>query len=173
MNEVLEAIKSRRSIRSFSDRPVEKEVLDEIMKAASYAPSGMGLQSPKIVVLRDKETIEKLQTMNGAVFGRPDERTFYGAPVVAVVFADPEMSTCVEDGSLTIGMMMLAAHALGVASCWIHRAKEEFETEEGRALKKKWGIDERYIGVGHCILGYAEGDAPKAKPRKEDYIIYA
>lgn len=173
MNEVLEAIKKRRCVRSFSDRPVEKEVLDEILRTATYAPSGMGFQSPKIVVLQDAETIAKLQVMNGAVMGMPEEQTFYGAPVVAVVFADPEISTCVEDGSLTIGTMMLAAHAMGVASCWVHRAKEEFETEEGRALKKKWGIDERYIGVGHCILGYAAGDMPEAAPRKEDYIIYA
>ena len=88
-----------------------------------------------------------------------------------VVLTDPEVSTCVEDGALVIGNLMLAAHSLGVASCWIHRAREEFDSPEGKALLKKWGVDERYIGVGHCILGYAASEAPAPKPRKKDYVI--
>ena len=88
-----------------------------------------------------------------------------------VVLTDPEVSTCVEDGALVIGNLMLAAHSLGVASCWIHRAREEFDSPEGKALLKKWGVDERYIGVGHCILGYAANEAPAPKPRKKDYVI--
>ena len=89
-----------------------------------------------------------------------------------VVLTDPERYTCVEDGALVMGNLMLAAHSLGVASCWIHRAHEEFDSPEGKALLKKWGVDERYIGVGHCILGYAASEAPAPKPRKNDYVIY-
>lgn len=88
-----------------------------------------------------------------------------------VVLTDPERDTCVEDGSLVMGNLMLAAHSLGVASCWIHRARQEFDSPEGKALLKKWGVDERYIGVGHCILGYAASEAPAPKPRKKDYVI--
>lgn len=171
MNQVIEAIKNRRSVRSFTERQIEADVLEQILEAATYAPSGMGFQSPKIVVLQDQEMIHVLQRLNGETMGKPEEKVFYGAPTVAVVFADTEISTCVEDGSLVIGTMMLAADALGVSSCWIHRAKEEFESEEGRRLKESWGIGEKYVGVGHCILGYADGEKTEAKPRKEDYII--
>ena len=89
-----------------------------------------------------------------------------------VVLTDPAVSTCAEAGALVIGNLMLAAHSLGVASCWIHRARQEFDSPEGKALLKKWGVDERYIGVGHCILGYAANEAPAPKPRKKDYVIY-
>ena len=88
------------------------------------------------------------------------------------MLTDPNVHTCVEDGALVLGNLMLAAHSLGVASCWIHRAREEFDSPEGKALLKKWGVDERYIGVGHCILGYAANEAPAPKPRKNDYVIY-
>ena len=110
--------------------------------------------------------------MNAAALGNPDAHPFYGAPVVCVVLADPERYTCVEDASLVMGNLMLAAHSLGVASCWIHRAREEFDSPAGKALLQKWGVDERCIGVGHCILGYAAGDPPAPKPRKEDFILY-
>ena len=171
-NEVLQNIRTRRSCRAYTAQPVEPEKLKAILEAGTWAASGHGWQAAKIVVLQDAAEIAELERMNAAVLGNPDGHPFYGAPVVCVVLTDPEVSTCVEDGALVIGNLMLAAHSLGVASCWIHRAREEFDSPEGKALLKKWGVDERYIGVGHCILGYAANEAPAPKPRKNDYVIY-
>ena len=162
-NEVLQNIRTRRSCRAYTAQPVEPEKLKAIVEAGTWAASGMGRQAPKIVVLTDPAEI--------AVRGNPAAHPVYGAPVVCVVLTEPEGSTCVEDGALVIGNLMLAAHSLGVASCWIHRARQEFDSPEGKALLKKWGVDERYIGVGHCILGYAASEAPAPKPRKKDYVI--
>ena len=131
----------------------------------------MGRQSPKIVVLQNPEDIAALERMNAAVLGNPDAHPFYGAPTVCVVLAEAGAFTNVEDGSLVIGNLMLAAWSLGVGSCWIHRAKEEFASPEGKALLKKWGVEGDYIGVGHCILGYPTGEYRPAKPRKNDYIL--
>ena len=145
--------------------------LEQILEAGVFAPTGMGMQSPKIVVVQDKETIEELSKMNAKIMGVTSD-PFYGAPTVLIVLADKNRSTYLEDGSLVMGNLMNAAHAVGVASCWIHRAKEEFESEEGKALLKKWGIEGDYAGIGHCILGYAaEGGEAPAKPRKEDYVV--
>ena len=173
MNEVIQCLLTRRSVRSYLPKQVEEEKLQEILLAGTYAASGMGRQSAKIVVLQDAAEIAELERMNAAVLGNPDGHPFYGAPVVCVVLTDPERYTCVEDGSLVMGNLMLAAHSLGVASCWIHRARQEFDSPEGKALLKKWGVDERYIGVGHCILGYAAAEPAPAKPRKADYIVRA
>ena len=171
-NEVLQAIQTRRSCRAYTAQPVEPEKLRAIAEAGTWAASGMGRQAAKIIVLTDPAEIAELERMNAAVLGNPDTHPFYGAPAVCVVLTDPEVHTCVEDGALVMGSLMLAAHSLGIASCWIHRAREEFDSPEGKALLKKWGVDERYIGVGHCILGYAADKAPAPKPRKNDYIIY-
>ncbi len=170
-NEVLNCLESRRSVRKYLPKQVDEATLDAILRAGTYAATGMGRQAPKIVVLQKPEDVAELERMNGAVMGNPDAKPFYGAPTVCVVLTDPEIHTCVEDGSLVIGNLMNAAHALGVASCWIHRAREEFDSPEGKALLERWGIDKRYIGVGHCILGYAADALPAAKPRKDDYII--
>ena len=171
MNEVIRNIESRRSIRAYSPEQIEDEELKLILEAATYAPTGMGLQSPKIVVVQDSQTIKELSEMNAEVMGSSGD-PFYGAPTVVVVLADSNRPTCVEDGSLVLGTMMLAASSIGVGSCWIHRAKEVFASEKGKEYLKKWGIPENYVGVGHCILGYPEkGAAGKAKPRKEDYIV--
>lgn len=169
-NQVLQCMKERRSIRSFEPKPVEDEKLFAILEAGTYAASGMGMQSPIMVVVKEDETKEQLRKMNAAVMGNPDTDPFYGAPIIVIVLADKNRGTYVEDGSLVIGNLMLAAHSLGVGSCWIHRAKEEFESPEGKALLEKWGIEGDYVGVGHCILGYVKGDYPAAKPRKEKYI---
>lgn len=171
MNQVIEAMLSRRSCRSYKPEHVREDALQEILLAGTYAASGMGRQSGKIVVVQDKDTIEQLRAMNAAVMGNPNSDPFYGAPTVCVVLADPDVSTWQEDGSLILGNLMLAASALGVASCWIHRAQQEFDSPEGKALLEKWGIPTRYRGVGHCILGYAAADLPAAKPRKADYIL--
>ena len=125
-----------------------------------------------MIVVQDKETIAQLSKMNAKVFGKEDMDPFYGAPTVVVVLADKNMPTCVEDGSLVMGNLMNAAYGLGVGSCWIHRAKEEFESEEGKEILKSLGIEGDYEGIGHCILGYADGPAPKAAPRKDSYVYH-
>ncbi len=132
-----------------------------------YAPSGMGRQSAIMVVLDDEETISELSKMNAAIMGTSGD-PFYGAKTVIVVLANKDVPTYLYDGSLVMGNLMNAAEALGIESCWIHRAKEEFESEKGKALLKKWGIEGNYEGIGHCVLGYGE-KAPE-KPRKENYI---
>ena len=169
MNETMQTMLRRRSCRSYTDEQIREEDLEQILLAGTYAASGMGRQAAKIVVVQDPETREQLRKMNAAVMGM-DGDPFYGAPTVCVVLADPEVRTWNEDGSLVIGNMMLAAESVGAASCWIHRAQQEFDSPEGKALLKKWGIPERYRGVGHCILGYAAQDPAPARPRKADYI---
>lgn len=169
MNETLQTLKNRRSVRSYLPEQIKDEELQQILEAGIYAPTGMGAQSPIIVVVQDKETIAYLSKLNAAVMGSTSD-PFYGAPTVVVVLADRSRGTCVEDGSLVIGNMLNSAASLGVGSCWIHRAKEVFDTPEGKALLEKWGIQGDYVGVGNCILGYAKGEIPAAKPRKENYI---
>ncbi len=168
-NKALENLLTRRSVKKYSDKPVEQEKLDAIMEAATYAPNGMGKQSPVIVLVKTKETVAKLSRLNAQIMGH-DIDPFYGAPIVAVVFGNKEAPTWIEDACLTAGNLLNAAHAVGVDSCYIYRAKQVFETEEGRELLKEWGLGENYVGVANCILGYGEGPAPQAKPRKEDYI---
>lgn len=164
-----EDLLTRRSVRKYSDRPVEDEKLDKVLTAGLYAPTGMNNQAPVMVAVRDKETRDKLSRMNAAVMGASGD-PFYGAPCVIVVLSDPERMTWVEDGSLVLGNLMNAAHSLGLGSCWIHRAKECFDTPEGKALLRAWGVPESYRGVGNCILGYA-AEEPEAKPRKSGRII--
>lgn len=164
-----EDLLTRRSVRKYSDRPVEDEKLDKVLTAGLYAPTGMNNQTPILVAVRDKETRDKLSRMNAAVMGASGD-PFYGAPCVIVVLSDPERMTWVEDGSLVLGNLMNAAHSLGLGSCWIHRAKECFDTPEGKALLRAWGVPENYRGVGNCILGYA-AEEPEAKPRKSGRII--
>ena len=164
-----ENLLTRRSVRKYSDRPVEDEKLDKVLTAGLYAPTGMNNQAPVLVAVRDKETRDRLSRMNAAVMGASGD-PFYGAPCVIVVLSDPERMTWVEDGSLVLGNLMNAAHSLGLGSCWIHRAKECFDTPEGKALLRAWGVPENYRGVGNCILGYA-AEEPEAKPRKSGRII--
>ena len=164
-----EDLLTRRSVRKYSDRPVEDEKLDKVLTAGLYAPTGMNNQAPVLVAVQDKETRDRLSRMNAAVMGASGD-PFYGAPCVIVVLSDPERMTWVEDGSLVLGNLMNAAHSLGLGSCWIHRAKECFDTPEGKALLRAWGVPETYRGVGNCILGYAV-EEPEAKPRKSGRII--
>lgn len=170
-NEVLKCLETRRSVRTYLPKQVDEPTLDAILKAGTYAATGMGKQSPKIIVLQKPEDIAELEQMNAAVLGNPNAKPFYGAPTVCVVLADAGVGTAVEDGSLVMGNLMNAAHALGVDSCWIHRAREEFQSPEGKALLKRWGIEGEWIGVGHCILGYAAQAPAQPKPRKSDYIV--
>lgn len=167
MTDTIKTLKLRRSCRKFDGRQITDEQLNTILDAGMYAPTGMGRQSPVMVVVQDKETVAQLSKMNAAIMGT-DSDPFYGATTVIVVLADKNISTYLYDGSLVMGNLMNAAEAVGVQSCWIHRAKEEFESEEGKALLKKWGIDGDYEGIGHCVLGY--GEKAPLKPRKDNYI---
>ncbi len=169
-NEVLKVLKERRSVRKYLNKPVEEDKLDAILEAGTYAATGMGTQSPIMVVVRDAETRETLRRMNAAVMGKTDIDPFYGAPVIVIVLVSTKYYTPIQDGSCVMMNLMNAAHAVGVDSCWIDRARQEFESEEGKALLKKWNIEGDYMGVGHCILGYRDGDMPAAKPRKSNYI---
>ncbi len=173
MNEAMENLLTRRSCRKYENRPVPQELLEQVVLAGSYAPSALGRQPGRVVVLRDPEEIRELEQWNAEIAGGPrvGSHVFYGAPVVLVVLVK-DFSTAVEDGSLILGNLMLAAHSLGLGSCWIHRAREEFDSPRGKALLKKWGLEEDYIGVGHCILGYAQGEAPEAKERRPDFAIW-
>lgn len=168
----LEALKTRRSVRAYQDAPAPSDLVDQIVEAGTYAPTGMGRQSPIIVAVTNKEVRDRLARLNAAVMGSDDD-PFYGAPVVLVVLARKDVGTHVYDGSLVMGNMLNAAHELGLGSCWIHRAKEEFETPEGREILQGLGIDpDAYEGIGNCIVGYAAGPEPEAAPRKTDYVYH-
>ncbi len=172
-NEVIKAIVERRSVKKYSSRQVSRELVEEILKAGSFAANGKAWQSPLMIAVSDPSTREMLRRLNANVLGNADADPFYGAPTVVVVLADSERFTYVEDGSLVIGNMMLAAHSLGVDSCWIHRAREMFESEEGREWLRSLGIEDKYVGIGNCILGYRTEDTrPIAKPRKDDYYRF-
>ena len=170
-NETLQTLENRRSCRAYKPEQITKEELEAVLRAGTFAPSGKNLQSAKIVVVQDAAARARLSRMNAAVMGSTAD-PMYGAPTILVVLADAHKSNAVPDGSLVMGNLMNAAASLGLGSCWINRAREEFETEEGKALLKEWGIEGDYIGIGHCILGYpAEAPRPAA-PRKPDYIVY-
>ena len=171
MNEVLSEMMTRRSVRKYRPDMVPREVLEQILEAGTYAPTGMGRQSPVIVAVTNRELRDRLSRMNAEIMGAQGD-PFYGAPVVLVVLADRSVGTHIYDGSLVMGNLMLAAHALGVASCWIHRAREEFESPEGKEILKALGIEGDYVGIGHCILGYADGTKPQAAPRKSNYVYF-
>ena len=170
-SEVLKAICERRSVRSYKSAPVPQELIEQVVKAGTYAATGMNRQSPIILAVTNREMCDKLSKMNADVMGS-DKDPFYGAPVVLVVLADKSVPTYVYDGSLVMGNMMLAAHTLGLGSCWIHRAKQEFDSPEGKEILAQLGITGDYEGIGHCILGYPEGGLPAEKPRKENYVYW-
>ena len=169
MADTLTTLKTRRSCRAYKPEHVEEDKLSAILEAGTYAATGMGKQSPIILVIKDQETRDTLTKLNAAAMGM-DIDPFYGAPELLVVLANKAMPTYIYDGSLVMGNMMNAAADLGVASCWVHRAKEEFESEEGKAILKKLGIEGEYEGIGNLILGYAAKPAGAAAPRKENYV---
>ncbi|WP_307739045.1 nitroreductase family protein [uncultured Parolsenella sp.] len=172
MNDVVKSLEERRSCRKYDGRQVEPEKLEEIVEAGLWAASGMGQQATHLILVQDPETIATLSRMNAQIMGSSGD-PFYGAPTVVVVLADATRPTCVEDGALVMGNLMVAAHSLGVASCWIHRAHEEFETAEGKALLAKWGVEGDWRGVGHCLLGYAaEGGEKPGAARKAGRVTY-
>lgn len=172
MNETIEVLKTRRACRAYTGEQVKEEALCAILEAGTYAATGMGRQSPMIAVVQDPEDYKELERLNGKVMGNENGHPFYGAPTVAVVFADSSIPTYVADGNLVIGNLMNAAAAVGVDSCYIWRAAEVFDSEEGKALMKKWGIPEAFRGIGNVILGYGKPEGKReAAPRKEGYIV--
>lgn len=161
----------RRSCRKYKAEQIKAAELDAILKAGTFAASAMGRQPTKIVVLQDPADVAELERLNAKFLGNPEAKPFYGAPTVCLVLAKADVPTGVEDGSLVMGNLMNAAHAVGVASCWIHRAREAMESDEGKALLAKWGVEGEWRGVGHCILGYADGELPPARERKPDFVV--
>ena len=170
MNETIHTLKQRISTKSYTDQPVPQELLEAVLDAGLYAASGLNNQKAVMVAVRDKETRDTLSRLNAAVLGMNND-PFYNAPCVIVVLSDPERNTWVEDGSLVMGNLMAAAQSLGLGSCWVHRAREVFDSEEGKALLRKWGLPETLRGIGNCLLGYADKE-PIRKPRADDRIIY-
>lgn len=169
MNEVIKAIEERRSCRKYKAEMPPRELLMEVARAGSYAPTGKNTQSPIILVITDKAIRDQLSAMNARFLGVSGD-PFYGAPCLMLVLANRIYPNYIQDGSLVMGNLMLAAESLGLGSCWINRAREEFEDAEGKKLLAKWGIAETYAGIGHCILGWPLEKQGKAAPRKEDYI---
>ena len=172
MNQTLETIKTRRSIRRFKPDMLPRETIDAIIEAGLYAASGMNTQNTVIVAITNKEVRDRLSRANAAVMGA-ERDPFYGAPVVLVVLAEKGRRTYVHDGSLVMGNLMLAAHALGVGSCWIHRAQETFDQPEWKEFLASLGLEGDYEGIGNCILGYTDGEEPAAPARREGRVFYA
>jgi len=169
MNETINNLKTRRSIRSYLPKQVEKDLLEQVLEAGTYAPTGGGQQVPVIVAVQDPVTVKQLSRMNAKVIGNASD-PYYGAPTVLVVLVDRSRRTYLLDGASVMTTLVNAAHAVGLGSCWIHRAKEMFESDEGKALLKQWGIEGDYEGIGQVILGYPAGAAPEPAPRKANYI---
>lgn len=173
MNEVIEAMRKRRSVRAYTDEVPSDELVERVVDAGLWAASGRGRQSPIVLAVTDRALRDRLSAMNARIMGAPKGTDpFYGAPVVLVVLADRSVPTHVYDGSLVMGNLMLAAHALGLGSCWIHRAREEFDTPEGKDILAELGVEGDYEGIGHCILGFA-AEVPEPKPRREGRVFYA
>ena len=169
MNEALNAILTRRSVKAYKPEMPPRELIDKVIEAGTYAPTGMNRQSPIIIAVTDKATRDRLSRLNAEIMGSSGD-PFYGAPAVLIVLAEKSQPTYMYDGTLVMSNLMLAAHAVGLGSCWIHRAREEFQTAEGKALLSSLGITGSYEGIGHCILGYPAGEIPAAKPRKDNWV---
>lgn len=174
-NEVLKALKTRRSVRSYKTEQIKDEELKAVLEAGTFAPNGMGRQDSWIVAVQNPEILSQLRKMNAEILGSSSD-PYYGAPTIVLVFgSDPEKwRNSIQDGSLVLGNMMTAAYAIGLGSCWINREMEMFSTEEGKALMRKLGIPEELIqagltGIGALALGYPEGEPRPARPRKENY----
>lgn len=172
MRDILDVIVSRRSVKKYKDIPVEKELIDKIIKAGMYAPSGKNQQSAIILAVTNKEVRDKLSSLCARCRNVENFDPFYSAPVALVVLADKTMFTHIYDGSVVMENMLLEAHSLGLGACWIHWAKEMFESSEGVELLESLGISGEYEGVGTCIVGYSDMDVLKPLPRKDKFVYY-
>lgn len=171
MNEIIKNIIERRSTRNFKSDMIPEDKLELILEAGRYAPTGRGNQSPIIIAVTSKELRDRISKMNAEIMGANTD-PFYGAPVILIVLADKKFPTYIYDGTLVMQNLMLSAHSLGIGSCWIHRAKEEFDSPEGKAILAELGIEGDYEGIGHCALGYAAAQSAEPTPRKENYVYY-
>jgi len=176
--EAIEVLRNRRSIRKFKKEQISAQELDMVLELGTYAPTAKGLQSPVIVSVQDEETIALLSKLNKQILaditGRAIEDVtdpYFGAPTIVLVFAPRTANMYIEDGSAVMSQLLLAAYAVGLGSCWINRERQMFETDEGKELMKKWGLDSDYVGIGGVSLGYADCEHPEPKARKDDYII--
>lgn len=167
--DMLTLIKERRSCKNYKSDAVPAELIEKVCEAGTWAATGMNKQSPIILAVTDKAVRDELSKINADVMGAKMD-PFYNAPVVLVVLANKAVPTAIYDGSIVMANMMLAAESLGLGSCWIHRAKEEFESEYGKELLKKLGVEGEYEGIGNLVLGYDAGEKMPAKRRKENYI---
>lgn len=173
MNEVIKAMKERHSIRKFKAEMPSKADLEQIVEAGLYAANGRGRQAVITIAVTDKELRDKLSEVNNEIMGGPEGNDpFYGAPAILIVLANKEVPTAPYDGSLVMGNLMLAAHSLGLGSIWIHRAKEEFEMSEYQKLLKDLGIEGEWEGIGHCAVGYIDGENPAAAPRNDGRVFW-
>lgn len=173
MNEVIKAMKERRSIRKFKAEMPPKADLEQIVEAGLYAANGRGRQAVITIAVTDKELRDKLSAVNNEIMGGPEGNDpFYGAPAILIVLANKEVPTAPYDGSLVMGNLMLAAHSLGLGSIWIHRAKEEFEMPEYQKLLKDLGIEGEWEGIGHCAVGYIDGENPAAAHRNDGRVFW-
>lgn len=170
---VIDAMRQRRSNRAFTDEMPPRELVDEVVEAGLWAANGRGRQCPIVLEVLDRGLRDRLSAMNARIMGSPEGTDpFYGAPACLVVLAPRDVPTHVYDGSLVMGNMMLAAHALGLGSCWINRAREEFDSEEGRAILAELGVEGDYEGIGHCVVGYPADD-PAAPARRAGRVLVA
>ena len=173
MNEIIKAMEERRSIRKFKLEMPKKEDLQQIVEAGLYAANGMGRQATITVAVTNKELRDKLSAINCKIGGWDEGiDPFYGAPAILIVLAEKDWRNRVYDGSLVMGNMMLAAHSLGLGSIWIHRAKEEFEMPEYQQLLKELGVEGEWEGIGHCAVGYIDGEMPEAAERKPNRVFW-
>lgn len=173
MNQTIKDMLERRSCRRFKPDAVPEELINEIILAGQYAANGKGKQATRIIAVTNKELIAKLTKDNreiGGFAGGVDP--FYGAPVILIVLAEQDWPNRVYDGSLVMGNLMLAAHSLGLGSIWIHRAKQEFEMDCYKELLKEIGLEGEYEGIGHCAIGYVDGELAPAAPRKDNHVFY-
>ena len=171
MNDVINAMLERRSIRKYKSEKPEESLVNEVITAGLYAASGRNFQSVRIIAVTNREKRDEIAELNRRIGGWDEGfDPFYGAPVILLVIADRTKPTYIYDGSLVMGNLMLAAHSLGLGSCWIHRAKEELETEQGKAVLADLGIKGDWEGIGHCALGYADCENPAAPERKPDRV---
>lgn len=172
MNEPLNSLITRRSCRKYKPEQITEAELSAVLEAGTYAPTGHGSQSPVMVVVQEPELLHTLSVMNGKVMNAVKD-PFYGAPTAVIVFQDSSNSNGFADGCMVMANLLNAAHAVGLGSCYINRAKEMFATPEGEAIKAGWGLAPHMQGVAICILGYDDDGTRPAKPRKADYIIRA
>lgn len=168
--EALKVLRERRSVRKYKPEQITDTELSAVLEAGTYAPSAKNKQAATIIAVQNKEDIAVLRKLNAEALGN-DIDPYYASPTILLVLADPSVPTYVEDGSAVITYLLVAAHAAGLGACWINRERQMFETAEGKALLKKWGVAENLVGVAGCSLGYIEGENPKPHPRKENYIF--